>query len=107
MVNDPAIRKLVTEQTIQWSSLMERHRKNEWEFLRNQLDDQRDILRKHMEIMQATQMKQLEARHDRDMKEMNARQARISVETTKEVNRISSLYPDLLMLFFRLQMTRH
>lgn len=64
---------------------MQRHRKQEWEFLRTQLDDQRDILRKHMEIMQAAQMKQLEAAHDQVLKEMNARQARISVETIKEV----------------------
>ena len=64
---------------------MERHRKQEWEFLRNQLDDQRDILRKHMELMQAGQMKQLEAKHERELKEMNARQAKISVETSKEV----------------------
>lgn len=85
LVNDPAVRKLVTEQTLQWSSLMQRHRKQEWEFLRNQLNDQRDILRKHMELMQAAQMKQLEAMHERVLKEMNARQARISVETIKEV----------------------
>lgn len=85
MINDPAIRKLVTEQTIQWSELMERHRKQEWEYLRAQLDDQRDVLRKHMELMQVAQMKQLEAKHERELKEMNTRQAKISVETSKEV----------------------
>ena len=85
LVNDPALRKLVTEQTLEWSSLMERHRKQEWEFLRNQLDDQRDLLRKHMEILQAQQMRQLKARHDTEMKEMNSQQAKISVETAKEV----------------------
>lgn len=86
MVNDPAVRKLVQEQTVQWSELMERHRKQEWEFLRNQLDDQRDTLRKHMEILQAGQMKQLEGKHERELKEMNTRQAKISVETSKEVS---------------------
>ncbi|KAK9876536.1 hypothetical protein WA026_013909 [Henosepilachna vigintioctopunctata] len=85
LVNDPAVRKLVTEQTLEWSSLMERHRKQEWEFLRTQLHDQRDVLRKHMEILQGGQMKQLEAKHDREKKEMNSRQAKISVETAKEV----------------------
>ncbi|CAH1173795.1 unnamed protein product [Phaedon cochleariae] len=86
LVNDPAVRKLVTEQTLEWSALMERHRKQEWEFLRTQLDDQRDVLRKHMEILQAMQLKQLEAKHDREMKEMSSLQAKISVETAKEVN---------------------
>lgn len=90
LVNDPAVRRLVQEQTVQWSELMERHRKQEWEFLRNQLDDQRDILRKHMEILQAGQMKQLEARNERELKELNARQAKISVETSKEVGFIIS-----------------
>ncbi|CAH1370920.1 hypothetical protein MTP99_012413 [Tenebrio molitor] len=85
LVNDPAVRKLVTEQTLEWSALMERHRKQEWEFLRNQLDEQRDALKRHMEILQAAQMKQLEAKHDRELKEMNSQQAKISVETAKEV----------------------
>ncbi|KAJ8967860.1 hypothetical protein NQ317_017627 [Molorchus minor] len=84
--NDPAVRKLVTEQTLEWSGLMERHRKQEWEFLRTQLDDQRDVLRKHMELLQAMQVKQLEAKHDREMKELSSQQAKISVETAKENN---------------------
>lgn len=65
---------------------MERHRKQEWEHLRSQLGDQQDVMRKHMELMQASQMKQLEAKHERELKEMNTRQAKISVETSKEVN---------------------
>lgn len=89
--NDPAIRKLVAEQTVQWSELMEKHRKQEWESLRLQLDDQRDVLRKHMELIQASQVKQLEARHERDVKEMNSRQAKTSVETAKEVNNDKTL----------------
>lgn len=69
---------------------MERHRKQEWEFLRNQLDEQRDALKRHMEILQAAQMKQLEAKHDRELKEMNSQQAKISVETAKEVSMVRS-----------------
>lgn len=65
---------------------MERHRKQEWEHLTTQLNDQQDVMRKHMELMQAAQMKQLEAKHERELKEMNTRQAKISVETSKEVN---------------------
>lgn len=91
LVNDAAVRKLVQEQTVQWTELMARHRKQEWEFLRNQLDDQRDILRKHMELLQLGQMKQLEAKHERELKEMNARQAKISVETSKEINNDKAL----------------
>ncbi|KAJ8949872.1 hypothetical protein NQ318_010506 [Aromia moschata] len=85
IADDPAIRKMLTEQSLEWGALLERHKKQEWEFLRNQLNDQRDVLRKHMELLQALQMKQLEAKHDREMKEMSSQQAKISVETAKEV----------------------
>ncbi|KAH1019172.1 hypothetical protein HUJ04_009028 [Dendroctonus ponderosae] len=90
-VNDANVRKLVTDQTIEWSTLMERHRKQEWEFLRNQLDDQRDLLRKHMEILQRQQMTQLDAKHEKEMKEMNSQQAKQAVETAKEITNDKAL----------------
>ncbi|KAF5282144.1 hypothetical protein FQR65_LT02841 [Abscondita terminalis] len=91
LVNDAAVRKLVQEQTVQWTELMERHRKQEWEFLRNQLDGQRDVIRKYMEILQAGQMKKLEEKHEREFKELHARQAKISVETSKEISNDKTL----------------
>ncbi|GLV35232.1 no receptor potential A [Carabus blaptoides fortunei] len=83
--NDPAVRKLVTEQALQWSEMVERHRKQEWETLKQQLHDQQDILKKLMETIQGQQIKQLDAKHDRELKELNSRQAKESVETSKEV----------------------
>ncbi|XP_044731341.1 1-phosphatidylinositol 4,5-bisphosphate phosphodiesterase isoform X2 [Chrysoperla carnea] len=91
LTNDPAIRKLVTEQTLQWSEMAERHRKQEWEMMKQQLLDQQDILKKLMETQQASQIKQLEAKHDRELKEMNTRQAKVSVETSREVNNDKTL----------------
>ncbi|XP_066141022.1 1-phosphatidylinositol 4,5-bisphosphate phosphodiesterase isoform X1 [Euwallacea fornicatus] len=85
VINDPAVRKLITEQTVEWSLLMEKHRKQEWEFLRTQLNDQRELLRKHMELLQAQQLRQLEAKHEKEIKEMNSQQAKIAVETGKEI----------------------
>ncbi|XP_050068306.1 1-phosphatidylinositol 4,5-bisphosphate phosphodiesterase isoform X2 [Anopheles maculipalpis] len=82
---DPAVRKLIQEQNTQWTEMAERHKKEEWELLKQQLADQQDILRKLMETTQASQMKQLEAKHEREIKELNSRQAKISVETSKEV----------------------
>uniref|UniRef100_A0A4Y0BS96 1-phosphatidylinositol 4,5-bisphosphate phosphodiesterase n=1 Tax=Anopheles funestus TaxID=62324 RepID=A0A4Y0BS96_ANOFN len=82
---DPAVRKLIQEQNAQWTEMAERHKKEEWELLKQQLSDQQDILRKLMETTQAAQMKQLEAKHEREIKELNSRQAKISVETSKEV----------------------
>lgn len=82
---DSAIRKVIQEQNAQWSEMIERHKKEEWDLLKQQLDDQRDILRKLMESTQAAQMKQLEAKHEREIKMLNSLQAKISVETSKEV----------------------
>lgn len=65
--------------------MIERHKKEEWDLLKQQLDDQREILRKLMETTQAGQMKQLEAKHEREVKTLNSLQAKISVETSKEV----------------------
>lgn len=85
---------------------MGRHRKQEWEFLRNQLDEQRDALKRHMVILQAAQMKQLEAKHDRECKEMISQQAKVSVEIAKEV--CCSLFGSgfLMFVFFRLPMIK-
>ncbi|PSN37639.1 1-phosphatidylinositol 4 [Blattella germanica] len=85
LASDPGVRKLVKEQTEQWSEMVERHRKEEWELIKQHLTDQKDILKGLMVAAQAVQKKQLEAKHDREMKEMNSRQAKISVETMKEV----------------------
>lgn len=82
---DPAIRKVIQEQNAQWSEMIERHKKEEWDLLKQQLDDQREILKKLMETTQAAQMKQLEAKHEREIKTLNSLQAKISVETSKEV----------------------
>ncbi|XP_049875012.1 1-phosphatidylinositol 4,5-bisphosphate phosphodiesterase isoform X2 [Pectinophora gossypiella] len=83
--NDPAFRKLVSEQSAAWSELATRHRSEAWAAARERLHEQRDLLRKLMETTQLAQMKQLEVKHDKELKDMNARQAKISVETSKEV----------------------
>ncbi|EEB13261.1 1-phosphatidylinositol-4,5-bisphosphate phosphodiesterase, putative [Pediculus humanus corporis] len=84
LTSDPMILKLVNEQTQQWSEMQERHRKEEWELLKQHVLDQQEILKKLMKASQASQIKQIEAKHER-IKEMNSRQAKISVETMKEV----------------------
>lgn len=83
--NDASIRKVIQEQNAQWSEMVERHKKEEWEMLKQQITDQQDILRKLMEGAQISQMKQLEAKHEREVKELNTCQAKISVETSKEI----------------------
>lgn len=83
--NDSAIRKMIQEQNAQWSEMVERHKKEEWDQLKQQVNDQKEVLQKLMEAAQQNQMKQLEAKHEREVKELNGKQAKISVETSKEV----------------------
>jgi phosphatidylinositol phospholipase C beta len=45
--------------------MVERHRKEEWELIKQHLIDQQDILKRLMEASHAAQMKQMEAKHDR------------------------------------------
>ncbi|KAF8792324.1 1-phosphatidylinositol 4 like protein [Argiope bruennichi] len=85
MANDPQIRELVVIQMKQWSAMMEKHRREEWDLLKNHLLQQREILQRLMEIAQASQMKQLEAKFERENKEMKGKQAKVSVETAREV----------------------
>lgn len=82
---DQNIRKIITDQTTQWSEMCEKHKKEEWELLKTQINDQQDTLKRLMEQCQANQMKQLEAKHERETKNLNSQQAKISVETAKEV----------------------
>lgn len=82
---DQNIRKVVTDQTSQWSEMCEKHKKEEWELLKTQVNDQQDTLKRLMETTQAMQMKQLEGKHERETKNLNSQQAKTSVETAKEV----------------------
>ncbi|XP_013782040.2 1-phosphatidylinositol 4,5-bisphosphate phosphodiesterase-like [Limulus polyphemus] len=85
LANDPQVREMVVDQMKQWSEMLERHRREEWDLLKAHLQQQGDILKRLMEIAQAGQMKQLEVKFERENKEMKTRQAKASVETAREV----------------------
>ncbi|KAH0956604.1 hypothetical protein HN011_004935 [Eciton burchellii] len=91
LAQDANAKKVISEQTAQWSTAMERQRKEEWELLKNQTQSSRDELKRLIEIVQATQVKQLQAKHDKDIKDLNTNQAKESVETVKEIMNDKSL----------------
>lgn len=62
---DPLVRRVVQEQMVQWTEMVERHHREEWEALKAQLTDNQELLKRLMESVQAAQMKQLEAKHER------------------------------------------
>ncbi|KAJ8667031.1 hypothetical protein QAD02_008693 [Eretmocerus hayati] len=82
---DPNVRQAVSEQTLQWSLLAERQRREERELMQSHLEERKSQLRKLCTATQLAQQKQLDTRHEKEIKELNARQARLSVESTREV----------------------
>ncbi|XP_055923291.1 1-phosphatidylinositol 4,5-bisphosphate phosphodiesterase isoform X2 [Eupeodes corollae] len=83
--NDSAIKNAITEQTNQWTEMIAKHKKEEWDMLRVHVQDSQEAMKALMLTVQATQVKQLEERHLKDVKDLNAKQAKVSVETAKEV----------------------
>ncbi|GIY42879.1 1-phosphatidylinositol 4,5-bisphosphate phosphodiesterase [Caerostris extrusa] len=85
VLQDSKLREMVQSQGQQWSELVEKHQKEEWELLKVHTGQQGEILDKLMNMEQVKQARQLEQKFDSDNKEMKAKQAKISVETAKEV----------------------
>lgn len=90
-MNDPTVKSVVVEQTKQWSDMMEKHRKEEWEIMKNHLKMQEDVLKKLMEAAQAQQMKDLDNIMEKENKEMRARQARCSIENARDIQNDKAL----------------
>lgn len=91
VVNDPAVKQVVVEQTKQWSEMMERHRKENWELMRDHLKAQEDVLRELMKAQQKMQIKELENFFEKENKDLKQQQARTSVEIVKEIRKDPSL----------------
>ncbi|GFU32301.1 1-phosphatidylinositol 4,5-bisphosphate phosphodiesterase beta-4 [Nephila pilipes] len=85
VMKDPKLRELIQTQGQQWSELVEKHNREEWDVLRTHATQQGEILEKLMNMEQMKQTRQLEQKFDSDNKEMKAKQAKVSVETAKEV----------------------
>lgn len=67
MIQDANVKKLIGEQTAQWSAMIERQNKEEWELLKNQTESARDELKRLIQVVQATQVKQMQAKQDRSV----------------------------------------
>ena len=88
---DSAIKEICNEQTEEYTEIVERHRKEEWEMTKSHLIAQDDLLKTIMESMQSQQMKELESIFERDNKEMKSNQAKASVETLRDVQNDKTL----------------
>ena len=85
IANDPNVKELVSLQMKQWSEMIEKHHREEWDLLKTHISQKGETLRKLLELNQNNQLKQLETVFERENKEMKTRQAKVSVETAKEV----------------------
>jgi len=91
VVHDPVVKQVVVDQTKQWSDMVERHRKENWELMREHLQGQENLLKELMQALQQLQMKELDNLFKKESKEIKEQQARTSVETKDEVNKDPSL----------------
>ena len=91
LVDDSAVKEVCNEQTEEYTELVERHRKEEWDLTKSHLISQDDLLKTIMETMQAQQLKELESIFERDNKEMKSNQAKASVETLRDVQNDKTL----------------
>uniref|UniRef100_T1GLU1 Phosphoinositide phospholipase C n=1 Tax=Megaselia scalaris TaxID=36166 RepID=T1GLU1_MEGSC len=63
--NDAAIKAAINEQSHQWTEMLNRHKKEEWDILKQQVEENKETMKKLMESVQASQMKQLDEKHER------------------------------------------
>ena len=64
-MNDSDVLDLVKEQTKQWTELMTKHRKEEWEMLKAHIALQEEIFKKLFGTVQAQQMKDMDIFFDK------------------------------------------
>jgi len=91
LVADAGMKCVVMEQMEQWTELVERHRREDWEMNKGHLEAQDDLLKSSMLQTQANQLKELDGIFERDNKEMKSNQAKTSVETARDVQADKSL----------------
>ncbi|TMW47080.1 hypothetical protein DOY81_007841 [Sarcophaga bullata] len=89
--NDSAIKTAIADQTKQWTEMIAKHKKEEWDLLRQHVQDSQEAMKALMLTVQAQQIKQLEERHAKDLKDLNAKQAKTSADTAKEVQNDKTL----------------
>jgi phosphatidylinositol phospholipase C beta len=59
------VKKLISEQTTQWTQMMEKQRKEEWELQKTQLEGSREEIKNCIPTVQAQQVKLLEIKHEK------------------------------------------
>ncbi|KAF7989040.1 hypothetical protein HCN44_007350 [Aphidius gifuensis] len=85
LMNDESIKKTVKEQTTQWSELLAKHRKEEWDLHKTHIQAGKGDYKKVMEAVITNQMKQLQIKQDKDSKECSANQSKVTAQTAKDV----------------------
>lgn len=61
---------MVSEQTAEWSAMVQKHRKAEWELHKQQVDAGREEMKRVIDVVKVNQDKQLQMKHDKLVKKM-------------------------------------
>ena len=85
ITKDEQIMSIINDQIKQWSILLDKQKKVEYNLCKQQFAHQNEKLKKLMLRDQAKQVKRLSFLFAKHIKEMKTRQAKISVDTYKEV----------------------
>jgi len=85
VMDDPGIKTIVQEQMKAWTEMVNKHRKEEWSMMREQLKSQESALKDQLVLAQADQFKELEEDFEKRNKEMKAAQAAAAVALAKEI----------------------
>ena len=56
---------MINEQTMQWSEMVEKQRKEEWELKRAHAESSKEDLKKIIDVVQVAQEKQLQMKQDK------------------------------------------
>ena len=65
MIGDASLKKLITDQTTEWGQMMEKHRKEEWEFQKSLINESKEEVKRILPLAQADQVKLLQIKHDK------------------------------------------
>ncbi|XP_068085733.1 1-phosphatidylinositol 4,5-bisphosphate phosphodiesterase isoform X2 [Anabrus simplex] len=85
VLSDWDVRVMVQDQIVEWSEILSRHAKEEWELGRRQLMERTETLIRLLELAQVAQFNELNFIHNKEMQALKSNQAKLSVESMKEL----------------------
>lgn len=71
IVQDASVKKLINEQTAQWSAMVEKQKKDEWQLQKAFAETSKEEMKKIIGVVQVEQNKMLQVKHDKYVANFN------------------------------------